>query len=167
MTGDEEMAARLRLAREKAGFVGPSEASAHFKWKLPTYASHENGWRSYHKSAGKYAKAYRVDEAWLLTGQGKGPEGEVHRRSDGSDALLAMYTELGFSSTQGFFSLPQEGFRQISQILHLLGRQLQHSPLKFLPIDWHSLSPWCGDLPHCRMRNVSDCRFRVDGRNRL
>ncbi len=50
-------------------------------------------------------------------------------------------TELGFSNTQGFFSLPQEGFRQISQILHLLGRQLQHSPLKFLPINWHSLSP--------------------------
>ncbi len=56
-TRREEQAARLRHAREHAGF--------------PT-----------------------VDEAWLLTGQGKGPNGAVHRRSDDSDALLAIYDSL-------------------------------------------------------------------------
>ena len=93
MTRREEMAARLRLAREAAGFSGPAAAAAHFRWRAPAYTSHENGWRGYMKVAAQYARAFRVDEAWLLTGQGKGPGGQVSR-DDGHDTLLEIYDSL-------------------------------------------------------------------------
>jgi hypothetical protein len=77
-----------------AGFPTVTAAVGNFRWQYPTYAAHENGSRSLEREAAKYAKAYRVDEAWLLTGQGKGPSGEVRRQSDGSEALLAIYDSL-------------------------------------------------------------------------
>lgn len=64
---------RLKLAREASGFATPTEAARHFRWSFPTYAAHENGGRDYHRVADRYARAYRVSESWLLTGEGKGP----------------------------------------------------------------------------------------------
>jgi hypothetical protein len=77
----DERAARLREARAAAGFSGPADAASRFRWPYPTYAAHENGGRSYVRSAARYAKAFRVSEAWLLTGEGRGPGGRVHAAS--------------------------------------------------------------------------------------
>ncbi|WP_420959328.1 helix-turn-helix domain-containing protein [Brucella sp. IR073] len=60
---------RLIQAREAAGFKSAHEAAQHFGWGYSTYASHENGQRGIRLDAArKYARAYRVDVAWLLAG---------------------------------------------------------------------------------------------------
>lgn len=38
-----------------------------------TYHQHENGQRGIGRVAADYAKAFKVSEAWLLTGEGQGP----------------------------------------------------------------------------------------------
>lgn len=61
---------RLRQARERAGFESASAASRRFGWTHSTYASHENGQTPVPvKAAEKYAKAFRVSPAWILTGE--------------------------------------------------------------------------------------------------
>ncbi len=64
---------RLQQAREARGFKTVKEATDFFGWPYPSYAQHESGERGLSRSAGRYAKAYRVSEAWLLTGEGRGP----------------------------------------------------------------------------------------------
>ena len=63
---------RLRHARESAGFTTAAEAARRFGWKEPTYHSHENSSRGFPKGkAVTYAKAFKVDVEWLLTGRGE------------------------------------------------------------------------------------------------
>ncbi len=69
----DEQAARLTKARQARGFRFARDASDYFGWSYSTYAGHENGQRGIGRSAAKYAKAFRVSEAWLLTGEGPGP----------------------------------------------------------------------------------------------
>ncbi|HVI30435.1 XRE family transcriptional regulator [Hansschlegelia sp.] len=65
-------AARLIHARELAGFSTAAEAIKRFGWRQSTYMAHENGQNGIRpEPATKYAKAYRVSAAWLLTGEGK------------------------------------------------------------------------------------------------
>lgn len=74
---DMDMAAaqRLKRAREAAGFATATDAATRFRWKVPTYLGHENGSRGFRgQTAAKYAKAFRVSQAWLLTGEGQGSE---------------------------------------------------------------------------------------------
>lgn len=60
---------RLRKARIEAGFEHPSEAARAFGWNEHTYKSHENGIRGLKlHQARKYAKAFHISAAWLLTG---------------------------------------------------------------------------------------------------
>ena len=66
-----EYAIRLQEARERRGFLSARAAAEFFGWKYDTYAQHENGTRGISRAAGKYAKAFRVSEAWLLTGEGQ------------------------------------------------------------------------------------------------
>lgn len=66
-------AKRLEQARLGAGFTSAREAAIRFGWKYETYVQHENGTRGITRSVGRYAKAYRVSEAWLLTGEGGAP----------------------------------------------------------------------------------------------
>lgn len=71
MLSDEQRAARLRQARERAGFKSPTEAARAFGWVIPTYLSHENGTRGFPvQRAMQYARAFRVNPAWLITGAG-------------------------------------------------------------------------------------------------
>ncbi len=42
-----------------------------FGWVYETYSLHERGERGIKKAAGKYAVAFGVSEAWLLTGEGE------------------------------------------------------------------------------------------------
>lgn len=66
---DQNMAARLRDAREQAGFGTAADAMRAFDWP-GVYNQHENGTRGFSKHAGKYASAYRVREEWLRYGVG-------------------------------------------------------------------------------------------------
>jgi len=65
----EEIAARLRQARDAMGLRNATEAANHFKWNVITYRSHENGLRGLTLSvAAEYAKTYGVRLEWLVTG---------------------------------------------------------------------------------------------------
>jgi hypothetical protein len=62
---------RLRRARGRAGFSSARSAALRFGWTPSAYASHENGQTPVPvKDAPKYARAFKVSPAWLLTGEG-------------------------------------------------------------------------------------------------
>lgn len=71
-------AKRLEQARKARGFATSKDAARYFSWKYDTYAQHENGTRGIIRQAEKYADAFHVSAAWLLTGEGTGP-GESKR----------------------------------------------------------------------------------------
>lgn len=61
---------RLREARIAAGFKSATAAADRLKVPLGTYAGHENGARAFDVAAAKkYALAFGVSAAWLLTGE--------------------------------------------------------------------------------------------------
>lgn len=62
-------AARLRKAREEAGFTTAAEAAARFGWPASTYAAHENGQNGFANDASKYAKAFKSTVSYLLEGE--------------------------------------------------------------------------------------------------
>lgn len=65
---------RLRQARGAAHFDSASAAAERFGWVKSTYLSHENGQTPVPvRAADKYAQAFRVSAAWILTGEGRGP----------------------------------------------------------------------------------------------
>lgn len=72
-----EEAKRLQLAREKRGFGSAKDAATFFGWKYDTYIQHERGERGISRAADRYAEGLRVSKAWLLTGEGKGPDGTI------------------------------------------------------------------------------------------
>lgn len=87
---------RLRWARRKAGFRGSSEAAERFDWNKNTYKSHENGVRGIKpESAERYARAFSVSAAWLLTGE----RGES-ALSPEEERLIAKYRSLGKSDRE-------------------------------------------------------------------
>lgn len=65
---------RLRWARENAGYTSIRAAALAFGWNENTYKSHEQGIRGGEglktKHLEKYARAFKVSEAWLATGKG-------------------------------------------------------------------------------------------------
>ena len=66
-----DMHERLRAARAAAGYTTVADAARAFGWNVNTTASNENGNRTYSRTAAeKYARAYRVNLEWLLTGRG-------------------------------------------------------------------------------------------------
>ena len=83
---DQEMAARLRKAREEiAGIKTAAEAARRLRVDYPTYAGHENGQRGFKAVAERYAGAFKVDLKWLITGVGS-PRGV----SDVEARLMAL-----------------------------------------------------------------------------
>lgn len=69
-----DLSDRIRQARGAAGFATAKAASDAFGWKFSTYAGHENGSRQ--PDVGtitRYARAFRVNPAWLLTGTPSAP----------------------------------------------------------------------------------------------
>ncbi len=68
-------AKRLEQARIARKFATARDAANYFGWSPDTYTQHENGLRGIGRAADKYAKAFRVSQAWLLTGEGDGPNG--------------------------------------------------------------------------------------------
>jgi hypothetical protein len=86
MTENESRSARLRDARQKAGFSTAAEAARKFGWPYPTYVMHESG-RGLGRSAAVYAHAFNVSETWLMTGHGAG-------LTAGANELVSIYEVL-------------------------------------------------------------------------
>lgn len=65
---------RLRWARERAGYTSIRSAALAFGFNENTYKSHEQGIRQAEglktKHLAKYARAFKISEAWLATGKG-------------------------------------------------------------------------------------------------
>lgn len=66
----ESMADRLMKARADAGYASAADAVRAFGWTASTYYGHENGRVKIPRDAAyKYAKAFKIDPAWLLYGK--------------------------------------------------------------------------------------------------
>lgn len=66
-----ELHERLQEARRAAGYDTAADAARRFSWNVNTYSSNENGNRAFSRTkAIDYAKAFKVDLEWLLTGKG-------------------------------------------------------------------------------------------------
>lgn len=71
MTVDQNIAARLKRARESAGYASASKAAEALNMKVAAYLHHENGTRGLSRGSDiRYAKFFRVRLEWLLTGVG-------------------------------------------------------------------------------------------------
>jgi phage repressor protein C with HTH and peptisase S24 domain len=69
ISAKSDQAARLRAAREAAGFKSASDAAQRFRWRASTYMAHENGQNGIRtEPALAYARAFGVDPGWLMTG---------------------------------------------------------------------------------------------------
>lgn len=86
-----DFAKRLEKARIERGFKTAKDAARYFDWKYETYIQHEQGIRGISRAAAKYAKAFRVSEGWLLTGEGMG--GPIHKVS-GEEAIKDLLSRI-------------------------------------------------------------------------
>jgi len=74
----EERAERLKQARHRAGFSSAVNAAKFFGWNGNTYKAHEAGRNGFDNDAGQlYAKAFKADLAWLMTGKGDALKGDA------------------------------------------------------------------------------------------
>lgn len=62
---------RLRRARALAGYETAAAAADAMSIGRAAYTHHENGTRGFLKEAERYARMFRVDLDWLLTGRGE------------------------------------------------------------------------------------------------
>ena len=70
----DDPAARLRIARMRAGYSTAKDAAEALGLPVSTYIAHENGSRGYPaKRAEVYARKFKVREQWLLYGVGPAP----------------------------------------------------------------------------------------------
>ena len=82
ISAKSDQAARLRAAREAAGFKSASDAAQRFRWRASTYMAHENGQNGIRtEPALAYARAFGVDPGWLMTGIGKELEKSTGKNS--------------------------------------------------------------------------------------
>ncbi|GGA50788.1 hypothetical protein GCM10011385_00030 [Nitratireductor aestuarii] len=84
-----DFAKRLEQARKSRGFSTPKEAAERFGWVYETYIQHEQGIRGISRQSKKYADAFKVSEAWLLTG-----EGDSSRRVSSQDDILSLLKQI-------------------------------------------------------------------------
>jgi hypothetical protein len=74
--GRPDQAVRLAKSRQERGFSDAKSASNYFGWNYTSYSQHERGERGLRRQvAERYAKAFRVSPAWLLTGEGRPKSG--------------------------------------------------------------------------------------------
>lgn len=86
-----QIAQRLRLAREAAGFATATDAATRFGWTASTYAGHENGHRGIRTAVlSDYARAFKVDASWLLSGSGAGPGSNPPKVAEDTRGLVQM-----------------------------------------------------------------------------
>ncbi len=81
-------AERLRIARTLAGYPNAKAFASQHDIPQPTYFMHEKGDRLLRPHvASRYARLLNVSEAWLLTGQGDGPDAEAAPHSRKSSTI--------------------------------------------------------------------------------
>jgi len=145
---DRGTASRLKQARGRAGFDNATAAAIRFGWIIPTYLAHENGSRGFGiERAQLYAHAFKVDPAWLLTGQGRpsptdkvkitgyvGAGGLVYMAEEmgGPGALEAVdlppgdYGEFGIFKVRGTFYYPAYRDNELLFVRMAAGAPVEH-----------------------------------------
>lgn len=107
ITRIDEQAARLRQVRELRGFKHAKEAAERHHFVYATYSQHERGQSAITRAAKDYARAFKVSEAWLLTGEGNGP--------DATNVVRIMgYVGAGAQIEPDFEQVPPEGLGEIT-----------------------------------------------------
>lgn len=124
MTNDEEIGARLKIAREAKGFKTARDAAASLGIPYPTYVQHESGRRGIVREAPLYARRLKISLDWLMRGIGPGPDGassdepeagdipqfNIHAGMGGGGALSVIVDEDGAAvdpaDVDGFWSFP-------------------------------------------------------------
>lgn len=104
----DEQASRLRRVRELRGFKTAKEAADRHGFNYSTYSQHERGQVGITRAAGDYARAYKVSEAWLLTGEGRGPN------DSNGEIPLVGYLGAGAEVEPDYEQVPPEGLEQVS-----------------------------------------------------
>lgn len=82
------IAARLKLAREAAGYEEATQAAIRHGWKVPTYLGHENGSRGQKNAIPDYAAAFRVTPGWLAFGEEPWPDHIPRSRAARPDPVI-------------------------------------------------------------------------------
>lgn len=95
-----EFAKRLEAARIERGFRTAKDAARFFDWTYETYIQHEQGIRGISRAAAKYAKAFRVSEGWLLTGEGSGGPADKVSGEEAVKELLSRIDKLPEAALQ-------------------------------------------------------------------
>jgi phage repressor protein C with HTH and peptisase S24 domain len=106
----DDQARRLREARLAAGFETAKKAAARFGFNYTTYSQHERGQTGITRAASDYAKAFRVSEAWLLTGEGSGHSSvvDIVGRLGAGAEVETEFEQGGLGEVELPFPLPAE-----------------------------------------------------------
>jgi phage repressor protein C with HTH and peptisase S24 domain len=91
--------ARLRFAREQAGFARASDAARAMGIEAPTYLGHENGSRGLSRAVARYARFFGVSLDWLIDGRGE-------LKLAGGDARLATVLHPAAAAPDAFLPAP-------------------------------------------------------------
>jgi len=98
---DQERAARLRRARELAGFDTAADAARQFNWAYSTYGGHENGSRGIpSKKILTYATSFNVSAQWLLSGLGEARGQSRRVRVEGTLGMDGIVQDAGQKQQQ-------------------------------------------------------------------
>lgn len=107
ITRIDQQAERLRYIRTLRGFKSAKEAADRFNFVYATYSQHERGQSAITRAAKDYARAFKVSEGWLLTGDGPGPAANNVVR-------LMGYVGAGAEIEPDFEQVPPEGLEEIT-----------------------------------------------------
>lgn len=135
-----DFAKRLEKARKDRGFRTPKDAARFFDWTYETYIQHEQGIRGISRAAGRYAKAFRVSEAWLLTGESGGLPAKVSGEEAVKD-LLSRIEGLPEAALQPLWR-SIDGYIKDAERL-----EQSHSPAQSEPASPHHESAPSGKRP--------------------
>lgn len=107
LAGMESPADRLKKARTAAGYAHAVDAARAMDIKPTAYANHENGTRGLAREGVRYARFFRVNLDWLLTGRG-----EMRRQAAGVPvmgfvAAGAHMSMSGEGAAEGYLDLPE------------------------------------------------------------
>lgn len=103
-------AKRLEEARIARGFKTAKAACDYFGWNYVSYSQHESGQRGLSRIADRYAAGYRVGEGWLLTGEGKGPDGEASGGLTMTTAPIGAVAVTGKVAANNWISVDEMDF---------------------------------------------------------
>lgn len=106
---NDDQSDRLKSARTKYYETATEAARAH-GWKVSTYLAHENGQNELRPEVAKrYARAFHVDWAWLLTGdqQDEGPVAAVPQ------VPLMGFVGAGAEIEPDYEQVPPEGLAEV------------------------------------------------------